>query len=164
MHTPRSLRTQSGNTLIAIVLSLIVPALLLAYLIYLGGTVTQPPANQEETLAKALRLQKVGTVAFQIKEQGERPLFEGEAAYKAQCAACHGTGVSGAPKFANAGEWGPRLGQGFDALVQSALKGKGAMPAQGGGRLRDVEIARAVAFMGNAAGAKFKEPEAPAAQ
>ena len=34
------------------------------------------------------------------------------------------------------------LGDGFDALVQSALKGKGAMPAQSGGDFDDTEIAR----------------------
>jgi cytochrome c5 len=48
-------------------------------------------------------------------------------------------------------------------LVQSALKGKGAMAPQGGGDFNDTEIARAVAYMGNAAGAKFEEPAAPAA-
>jgi len=33
--------------------------------------------------------------------------------------------------------------------VNSALKGKGAMGAQGGGDFSDVEIARAVAYMAN---------------
>jgi cytochrome c5 len=47
--------------------------------------------------------------------------------------------------------------------VQSALKGKGAMPAQGGGDFDDVEVARGAAFMANAAGAKFAEPKQPAA-
>jgi hypothetical protein len=41
----------------------------------------------------------------------------------------------------------------------SALKGKGAMGPQGGGDFDDVEIARAVVFMSNAAGAKFAEPQ-----
>jgi len=47
--------------------------------------------------------------------------------------------------------------------VNSALKGKGAMAPQGGGDHSDVEIARAVVHMANAAGAKFEEPKAPAA-
>ena len=46
---------------------------------------------------------------------------------------------------------------------QSALKGKGAMPAQSGGDFDDIEIARAAAYMANAAGAKFAEPQRPAA-
>ena len=37
------------------------------------------------------------------------------------------------------------------------------MSAQGGGEFNDIEIARAVVHMANGAGAKFKEPEAPAA-
>jgi hypothetical protein len=43
--------------------------------------------------------------------------------------------------------------------VNSALKGKGAMGPQGGGDFDDVEIARAVVYMANAAGAKFAEPQ-----
>jgi hypothetical protein len=43
------------------------------------------------------------------------------------------------------------------------MKGKNAMPAQGGGDQADLEIARAVVYMANAGGAKFVEPKAPAA-
>ena len=81
---------------------------------------------------------------------------------KAQCAACHATGAAGAPKLADAGAWGPRIQTGFDALVQSALKGKNAMAAQGGGDFSDIEIARAVAFLANAGGASFEAPQPPA--
>jgi cytochrome c5 len=48
-------------------------------------------------------------------------------------------------------------------LWNSALKGKGAMGAQGGGDFEDVEIGRAVVYMTSAAGGKFPEPAAPAA-
>jgi cytochrome c5 len=49
-------------------------------------------------------------------------------------------------------------------LLNSALKGKNAMGAQGGGDFTDLEIGRAVVYMTAAAGGKFKEPEAPAAE
>jgi Fe-S oxidoreductase len=49
-------------------------------------------------------------------------------------------------------------------LVTSALKGKNAMGAQGGGDFNDTEIARSVVYMANNAGAKFEEPKAPAAE
>ena len=49
-------------------------------------------------------------------------------------------------------------------MVQSALKGKGAMAPQGGGDFDDTEIARGVAYMANAAGAKSAEPERPKAE
>jgi len=52
---------------------------------------------------------------------------------------------------------------GYDALVASALKGKGNMGAQGGGDFSDFEIGRAVVYLANKGGAKFDEPKAPAA-
>jgi hypothetical protein len=52
---------------------------------------------------------------------------------------------------------------GYEALLTSALKGKGAMGAQGGGDFSDLEIGRAVVYMANQGGAKFAEPAAPAA-
>ena len=90
-------------------------------------------------------------------------LRSGEEVYKAVCSACHAAGTVGAPKFQDAAAWGPRLGQGYDGLLNSALKGKGAMAPQGGGEYNDTEIGRAVVFMANAAGGKFDEPKAPAA-
>ena len=92
-----------------------------------------------------------------------RPLRTGEEVFKGQCAACHATGAAGAPKFGDAAAWAPRIATGFDALVHSALKGKGAMAPQGGGDFNDTEIARGVAYMANAAGGNFTEPAPPAA-
>ena len=106
------------------------------------------------------RIGKVG--AIEIRD-ANRPLKGGEEVYKAQCTACHTAGVAGAPKLGDAAAWAVRIRTGFEALVQSSLKGKGAMPPQGGGDFDDTEIARAVAYMANAAGAKFAEPERPAA-
>jgi len=122
-----------------------------------SGNKTAPGASDMER-AIALRLQKVGTVEIR---DANRPLASGEEVYKTQCAACHATGVSGAPKFQNAGDWGPRLGQGYAALLNSSLKGKGAMAPQGGGNFSDLEIGRAVVYMANAAGGKLAEPAAP---
>ncbi|MBL0421070.1 cytochrome c5 family protein [Ramlibacter sp. AW1] len=106
------------------------------------------------------RLQKVGTVEIR---DANRPLQSGEAVFKAQCAACHVAGVAGAPKLGSEADWTARIRSGFESLVNAALKGKGAMPPQGGGDFEDVEIARAVAYLANSAGAKFEEPDRPAA-
>lgn len=38
------------------------------------------------------------------------------------------------------------------------------MAPQGGGDFNDTEIARGVVYMANAAGGKFEEPKAPAAE
>ena len=104
------------------------------------------------------RIQKVGAV--EIKD-ANRAARSGEDVFKAQCSACHATGAAGAPKFGDAGAWGPRIGKGFDALLNSALKGKGNMGPQGGGDFEDFEIGRGVAYMANAGGAKFAEPKKP---
>jgi len=114
-------------------------------------------ANPERAIAE--RIQKVGQVTIR---DANRPLKTGEEVFNAQCAGCHVTGVAGAPKAGDAAAWGPRIASGFDALVHSALKGKNAMSPQGGGNFSDLEIARAVAFLANAGGAKFTAPE-PAA-
>ena len=109
----------------------------------------------------AERLKKVG--AIEIRD-ANRPLAAGEAVFKAQCAACHGApGIPGAPHYGDAAAWGPRIGQGYETLLDHALHGKGAMPPQGGGDFEDLEIGRAVVYMANAGGAKFAVPERPAA-
>lgn len=108
-------------------------------------------------LATAIRIQKVGTVALQ---GGERKIRNGADAYAAQCSACHASGLVGSPKFSDAAAWGPRIGKGFDALLKSAMGGKGAMGPQAGGALTDLEVARALVHMANAGGAKFAEPAA----
>jgi cytochrome c5 len=55
------------------------------------------------------------------------------------------------------------LKQGFDTLVKHAVEGFKAMPPKGGNPdLDPIEVARAVAFIGNQSGGKFTEPAAPA--
>jgi cytochrome c5 len=115
-------------------------------------------ASSNEPEAVAARIQKVGSV--EIKD-ANRAARSGEDVFKAQCSACHATGAAGAPKFGDAGAWGARIGKGYDALLTSALKGKGNMGPQGGGDFEDFEIGRGVAYMANAAGAKFAEPKKP---
>jgi len=111
--------------------------------------------------AVALRLQPVGRV--EVRDAASPgALKTGEQVYTAQCSACHAIGAAGSPKFGDADAWGPRIKTGYEALLNSALKGKGAMAAQGGGDFSDFEVGRAVVFMANKGGAKFEEPKAPA--
>ena len=87
----------------------------------------------------------------------------GQQVFEAQCTTCHTAGLLGAPKFGDVAAWGPRVAKGYDALLQSALHGKGSMPAQGGGDFSDYEVGRAVVYMANHGGGKLAEPAAPAA-
>jgi cytochrome c5 len=141
--------------------SFVVPIFLIIGLVYFVTSANkEAPGADDAEKAVAMRIQKVGTVEVR---DANRPLKSGNEVYTAQCAACHAIGAAGSPKFGDAGAWGPRIKTGFAALMNSALKGKGAMGAQGGGDFSDTEVGRAVAFMANAAGAKFEEPKAPAA-
>ncbi len=112
--------------------------------------------------AIAQRIAPVGTI--EIRDANAPTVLKtGEQVFQAQCSACHLTGVAGAPKFGDAAAWAPRIKTGYEALLTSALKGKGNMPPQGGGELSDTEIGRGVVYMANKAGADFAEPQAPAA-
>ena len=82
---------------------------------------------------------------------------------KTTCAACHTAGVANAPKFGDSAAWAPRIKTGLNTLVQSVIKGKGAMPPKAGdASLTDTEIHNAVVLMANQAGAKFKDKPAAA--
>ena len=142
--------------------SFVIPVFIIIGLVYYVTSANKPAAGAVDMeRATAQRIQKVGAVEVR---DANRPLKNGDEVYKAQCAACHDAGAAGAPKFAVAFAWSARLGQGLDGLVNAALKGKGAMGAQGGGDFNDTEIARAVVYLVNSAGGKFEVPKAPAAE
>jgi cytochrome c5 len=158
IKTPRQLIT-------VVILAFVVPVIVIVLLAnFVTGSKTGGAGSDAMTPeAVSDRLRPVGVVALQ-PVGGARALQGGEAVYKAACAACHAAGAAGAPKTGDAGAWGPRLKQGFDTLVKHAVEGFKGMPARGGNPdLDPVEVARAVAFMGNQAGGKFTEPAAPAA-
>lgn len=146
--------------LLAVLFAFVVPILVIIGLVkFVTSSETTGPGAGNPEMAKAVRLQKVGTIEIR---DANRPLRGGEEVYKSQCAACHATGAAGAPKFQDAAAWGPRLKSGLEALVHSSLAGKGAMAPQGGGEFNDTEIARGVVYMANAAGGSFPEPKLPA--
>ena len=118
------------------------------------------PGAVDTQKAVAMRIQKIGSVEIR---DANRPLKSGEEVYKAQCTTCHAAGLAGSPKTGDVDAWAPRIKTGYEALLTSALKGKGAMGAQGGGEYSDLEVGRAVVYLTSAAGGKFAEPAAPAA-
>ena len=150
--------------IVAVLFSFVVPIIGIIALVMYVDTATKPAAGSDafkpqSTLA---RIAPIGSV--RVKDlSAPVVLLTGEQVYAARCTACHAGGLAGAPKFADKAAWAPRLGQGYDVLLTHALKGKGAMAAQGGGEQSDLEIGRAVVYMANAGGAKFAEPKAPEA-
>ena len=147
--------------LVAVFFSFVVPILAIIGLVYYVTSQNKPAAgsvNMEKSIAE--RIQRVGSVEIR---DANRELKGGEVVYNGQCAACHAAGLAGAPKFGDGVAWGPRIKTGYEALLNSALKGKGAMGAQAGGDYEELEIARAVVHMTNAAGGKFEAPKQAAA-
>lgn len=147
--------------LMTVFLSFVAPVIIIIGLVFFVVSGNKPAAGAADVERSiALRIQKVGTVEIR---DANRELKTGEQVFKAQCTACHTAGVAGAPKFGDTAAWGPRIATGLEALLHSALKGKGAMGAQGGGDFEDLEIARAVVYMANSGGAKFEPPKKPEA-
>jgi cytochrome c5 len=91
-----------------------------------------------ETIAK--RIAPVGKVyregdeipnAAPAAAAGTASVRSGEQVYQTACAACHGTGAAGAPKFGDAAAWAPRAEKGMDTLLNHAVNGFNAMPPKG---------------------------------
>lgn len=148
----------------AVIAAFVIPIFVIIMLAYYVSSSEKPAAgsNAFSDEAIAQRLEPVGTIDF-VDASAPKVLKTGEAVYASACAACHNAGAAGAPKFGDQSQWGDRLTKGFDTLWKNAVNGIGTMPAKGGNSsLDDIEVARAVAYMGNEVGANYTAPE-PAA-
>lgn len=146
-----------------------------AYMANQGGANFTPPASKTAAPAdaKAAEAAPVEAAAAPVAKPAEKKAEavavvekatapaaskgkSGQEVYKAVCSMCHGGGLMGAPKFGDKGQWAPRIAQGHDTLVSHAVKGIRMMPAKGGNAdLSDDEVAGAVKYMANEAGAGF---------
>ena len=115
-----------------------------------GGKLKEPPAPKQAAKPAAAQ-QQVQAQPAEAKPAAEgKPAAaaDGKAVYDKVCFACHAQGIAGAPKLGDKASWAPRIKQGADAMVQSVIKGKGAMPPKAGNpALTDAEIRAAVDFM-----------------
>jgi cytochrome c5 len=139
-HSPHEGPIKTPKQLVvAVILAFVVPITIIVLLAQYVSSGAKPAAGSEGLAAKATEQRIAPVAAVQVKDAADT-----------------------APKFGDAAAWAPRITAGYDALLTSALKGKGAMAAQGGGDLSDLEIGRAVVHLANAGGAKFEEPKAAA--
>ena len=81
---------------------------------------------------------------------------DGKAIFDNNCAACHGSGIAGAPKVGDKAVWAPRIAQGIAVLYAHAIGGvqgkTGVMPPKGGNlALPDPDVKAAVDYMVTAA-------------
>ena len=147
--------------IIVVVLAFVVPIVLIVMLTQLvtgsAGFGKDNPGMSDEAIAK--RLKPVGEVVV-MDASAPKTEKTGQQVVETVCAACHASGALNAPKIGDKDAWAKRIAEGYEMLTQHALKGLRQMPPRGGNPdLSDTELARAVAYMANQAGANFKEPE-----
>ncbi len=170
IRTPKQL-------IIVVVLSFVIPIVAIVMLAkFVTGTKNVEPVGSSvrEAASVADRLRPVGTLwvagdpapagALPAAAAGPKVEKSGEEVYKAVCAGCHTSGALNAPKLGDNAAWAKLIPEGLDGLTRTAIAGVRQMPARGGNpSLTDLEVKRAVAYLANASGAKFKEPPVPAA-
>ena len=141
---------------------IVIVVLVLQFIANMRSVDKDSPAMTPDAVAK--RLKPVGGVALADAGGGAvQGPKSGEEVYKSVCSACHASGTARAPKLGDKGDWAQWIKEGQKRLVARAIKGEGAMPPRGGSAgLSDLEVERAVVYMANSAGGKFKEPAAPA--
>ena len=153
----------------------LIVVVLLAFLIPLGGLLMiasfatgglKPQPASDAVIAE--RLKPVGSVvigevpaqpaaaaasgapapAAPVKAAATGSPAAGKKLYDTVCMACHAAGVAGAPKTGDKAAWQPRIAKGKDALYNSALHGKNAMPAKGGmASAPDADVKAAVDYL-----------------
>jgi cytochrome c5 len=155
-HDHQSFIKTPQQLIVVLLLSFLVPiiGILLIVQLVLSGVSPDPGAVTPE--AVAARIQPVAR--FEVGASAPAPAATGKAGkagpadgksvYDKVCFACHQQSVAGSPKLGDKEAWAPRIKTGVNSLMQSVIKGKGAMPPKAGNpSLSDAEIRAAVDFM-----------------
>lgn len=162
---PKNLPDTTALQMVFIVLGalvvLTIVSLVLVYFLNDLKDFTSEADKATDAAAVTERIAPVAEVEVAKAQTAVNGEINGEQIVTNSCAACHATGALNAPKIGDKAGWAPRIAQGYETLVTHAINGIRMMPARGGNpALSDAEIAHAVAFMANSAGAKFTPPEA----
>jgi cytochrome c5 len=123
-----------------------------------AGATSAPPGGAKSSAAPATAMATpaaapaAATPAPAVAAAAGGAKGDGKAVYEKTCSVCHATGLAGAPKFGDKAAWAPRIATGMDALHNSSLHGKNAMPPKGGNTaLSDADVMAAVDYMVGAA-------------
>ena len=128
-----------------------------------GGLRVDSKSSDASAAAVAERLKPVGSVVIgevpalaagaepagaAVKTAAAGSLGAGKKLYDTVCMACHAAGIAGAPRTGDQTAWKPRIASGKEALYNSAMHGKNAMPAKGGlVSAPDADVKAAVDYM-----------------
>ncbi len=94
----------------------------------LTGSLAPDAINRR--LAPIGQVNVIGAEAAQSSDHSGQELTP-QQIYDDNCKMCHQTGLAGAPKYGNKADWDPRIAQGVDTLVKTAITGIRAMPPKG---------------------------------
>src|SRR5258706_11849845 len=128
-HEEHSSFIKTPQQLITIVLlAFVVPitGIVLTVQLVLGHPHADPAALTPEAVAARLKPVAGEAVVGAAGAAGGAPRA-GEEIVKTVCAACHQTGVGGAPKIGDKAAWGARVKEGLNRLLATAIKGEKAM-------------------------------------
>ncbi|MBK7474275.1 MAG: cytochrome c5 family protein [Betaproteobacteria bacterium] len=113
-----------------------------------GTAAAAAPAAAAPAMPAATPAPAAAPAAAAAPTQASAAGGKGKATYDTTCMVCHATGVAGAPKFGDKAAWAPRIQTGAEALYNSSLKGKNAMPPKGGNPgIADADVKAAVDYM-----------------
>ena len=156
-HSSAIQTPQQLITVVLLAFLLPIAMIVMSVQIVTGGIRVDSRAMSEDAVAQ--RLKPVGEIALATTapaagaRSGEQMApaaaqSDGSKVYQTVCAACHGSGLVGAPKLGDKAAWKPRLAQGSSTLREHALKGIRAMPPKGGNAsLSDGDVQAAVDYM-----------------
>ncbi|MEI7934556.1 MAG: c-type cytochrome [Chlorobiaceae bacterium] len=114
--------------------------LIVAGLLFLGACSTESQ-SENETASKTVK-----ESALNLK------LAAGKTLYESNCASCHDSGSSGAPKLGNKAAWSGRMAEGKNIMIKKAIEGIdgkiGMMPPRGGNTsLTDEDVKTVILYM-----------------
>jgi cytochrome c5 len=163
-HDPHQSFIKTPKQLVVVILlAFLVPIIGIIRLVQLvlSGARPDPQALTPEAVER--RIQPVARLEFgppegiapaapakaaAVAAAGKPAAADGKAVYDKVCVACHQVSVAGSPRLGDKEAWAPRIKTGMDSLMQSVIKGKGAMPPRAGNAsLSDADIRAAVEFM-----------------
>lgn len=138
------------KTLIAIIGSLFafMIIIIIAANFLTGGEKESDSADPMLTASIEKRIKPVGEVTIgAVAAAPAAAAADGKSVYESTCAACHGTGAAGSPKFGDKGAWSKRIAQGMNTLFEHAINGFKGMPPRGGSSKDDDAVKAAVKYM-----------------
>ncbi len=113
-----------------------------------SGTAVATPEKPAKPATEAVAAAPATEDAATAPAAENTVAIDAKAIYQQACFACHASGVANSPKLGDAAAWAPRIATGMDALLNTALNGKGAMPPKGGNMsLSEAQIKAVVEYM-----------------